>query len=110
MKSSIAGLDPAALVPGDELDPTFLVTSEDPLAEIAELCYIPTFGGGFAFSPAEVEKWPVSRKRRMLEWLRERRETEAKALGGKSGASGRTGWTPPPGLPRGPSLSGPARP
>jgi len=109
---------------GDEADPSWLVTSEDPEADMAELCYIPTLGGGFGFTWSEVERWPLSRKRRMLDWLRNRREREAKALAGKGGTGVRAGaddfqrMSPPRGAddfqrmspPRGPSLSRPGPP
>lgn len=84
--------------------------SEDPVGDIAELCYIPTLGGGFGFTWSEVERWPLSRKKRMLEWLFERREREAKALGGKGSTGRGNDWAPPPNLPSGPTLSGPAVP
>jgi len=80
---------------------------------MAELCYIPTLGGGFAgLSWSVIERWPLSRKRRMLDWLRNRREREAKALAGKGGTGVRAGaddfqrMSPP----RGPSLSKPGPP
>jgi len=86
------------------------VLSGDPDGEMAELCYIPTLGGGFGFTWSEVERWPLSRKRRMLDWLRNRREREAKALAGKGGAGARTPGVPRFTPPRGPSLSQPGPP
>ena len=115
MIESAAALDPARLAPGDELNLGSLVGAADPISDTAELCYIPTFGGGFAMTWTEIERWPVSRKRRMLEWLEERRAKEQKNLGGaasRGAASGRTkrgpeGYTAPPGAP---VLSGPPEP
>lgn len=106
----MVALDPIALAPGDEADPAWLVISEDPLGEMAELCYIPTLGGGFGFTWSEVERWPVSRKCRMLDWLRNRREREAKALAGKGGSSPGTREPPRFAPPSGPTLSQPGPP
>ena len=97
-------------MPGDELEPSWLVLSEDPDAEMAELCYIPTLGGGFGFTWSEVERWPLSRKYRMLDWLRNRQEREAKALAGKGGSGSSTGSAPEFSPPRGPTLSQPGPP
>lgn len=93
------------------MDPAWLVISEDPEGDMAELCYIPTLGGGFAgLTWAGIERWPLSRKYRMLDWLRNRRDREAKALSGKGSAG--AGPRDPQGFnpPSGPTLSQPGPP
>jgi hypothetical protein len=103
-----------------ELDGRWIAGQARPDEELAELCYIPVFGGGYGLGASEVMGWPVSRKRFFLDWLHEKREAEVKGIQGKgssSGGRGRygAGQPGPPDAGRGrnvapPSLSRPAVP
>ena len=53
--------------------------------EVFELCYLPMFGGGFSFSFQEAKKMTPTERKKALDWLKDRRETDIKAFKGKGG-------------------------
>jgi len=99
-----------------ELDGAWIAGTAQPEEELAELCYIPVFGGGFGLAASEVMGWPVSRKRFFLDWLNERREEESRTLKGTGGGGHRgrygAGQPGPPAASRmaPPTISRPAAP
>jgi len=78
-------------MPWRELNSSFVVGSEDVLNDVLELCYIPTFGGGYGFSMQEVMDWPISLRNRALEWLLDRRSEEVRSFKSSQGGGGGRG-------------------